>query len=87
VEASRASRLAIIGYGYFRAAAALRGKPSASGIVGGKRCRLVGRVSMEMMAVDVTELPEGSARRGDFATLIGGGMGVDDLAAACGTTG
>ena len=37
--------------------------------------------------MDVTDLPEGSARRGDFATLIGGDIGVDDVAAAAGTIG
>jgi alanine racemase len=89
--ASRPSRLAIVavgyGDGYFRAAAAVRGKPAASVVIAGKRCPLVGRVSMDMIAVDVTDLPEGSAHRGDFATLIGAGIGVDDLAAASGTIG
>jgi len=42
---------------------------------------------MDIIAVDVTDLPEGSAHRGDFATLIGGGIGVDDLAAASGRCG
>jgi alanine racemase len=42
---------------------------------------------MDLIAVDVTDLPEGSARRGDFATLIGEGMSVDDLAAGMGTVG
>jgi alanine racemase len=89
--ASRASRLAIIavgyGDGYFRAAAAARGKPAAAVVIAGKRCPLAGRVSMDLIAVDVTDLPEGSVRRGDFATLIGAGIDVDDLAAASGTIG
>jgi len=89
--ASRPSRLAIVavgyGDGYFRAAAAAKGKQAASVIVAGKRCPLAGRVSMDMIAVDVTDLPESSARRGDFATLIGGDIGVDDLAAASRTIG
>ena len=42
---------------------------------------------MDLIAVDVTDLPEGTARRGDFATLIGDGMSVDDLAAGMGTIG
>jgi alanine racemase len=89
--ASRASRLAIIavgyGDGYFRSTAAARSKPAASVMIAGKRCPIVGRVSMDMIAVDITDLPEGSAHRGDFATLIGAGIGVDDLAAAAGTIG
>jgi alanine racemase len=37
--------------------------------------------------VDVTDLPEGAARRGGLATLIGDGLSVDDLAAGMGTIG
>jgi alanine racemase len=88
--AARPSRLAIIAVGYadgYPRAAATKGRPAAPVIVAGKHCPLVGRVSMDLIAVDVTDLPEGSARRGDFATLIGGDIGVDDVAAAAGTIG
>jgi alanine racemase len=89
--ASRASRIAVIAVGYgdgfLRSAAAAKGKPAAEVIVGGKRCPVAGRVSMDLIAVDVTDLADGTARRGDFATLIGEGMSVDDLAAAMGTIG
>jgi alanine racemase len=88
---TRPSRLAIVavGYadGYARAAGAAKGKPPAEVIVSGKRCPLVGRISMDLMAIDVTDLPEGSARRGDLATLIGGELGVDELGTATGTIG
>jgi alanine racemase len=88
---TRPSRLAIVavGYadGYARAAGAIKGKPGTEAIVAGKRCPVVGRVSMDLMAIDVTDLPEGSARRGDFATLVGGGIGVDEIGAASGTIG
>ena len=56
-------------------------------IIAGKRCPLIGRISMDLLAVDVTDLPGGGARRGEFATLIGGDIGVDELGAACGTIG
>jgi len=89
--AARPSRLAIIttgyGDGYFRSAAAAKAKAPAQVIVAGKPCPLVGRVSMDLLAVDVTDVPAGQARRGEFATLIGGSFGVDELAAACGTIG
>jgi alanine racemase len=89
--AARPTRLAIIaaGYadGYFRAAAAARDKPPADVIIAGKRCPLVGRISMDLLAADVTELPISAARRGEFATLIGGEIGVDELGAASGTIG
>jgi alanine racemase len=42
---------------------------------------------MDLLAVDVTALPENAVRRGDLITLIGATIGVDDLAAAAGTIG
>jgi alanine racemase len=87
--AARPSRLAIVavgyGDGYFRAAAASRTKSAAQVLVAGERCPVVGRISMDLMAIDVTDLPDGRARRGEFATLIGGELGVDEVAEACGT--
>jgi len=87
--AQRPSRIAIIAVGYgdgfLRSSAGDRTKPPAQVIVGGKRCPLAGRVSMDLIAVDVTDVPDGRARRGDFATLIGGDLGVDALAATAGT--
>jgi alanine racemase len=89
--ATRPSRVAIValGYadGYLRSASAAKGKPAAQVIIAGKRCPIAGRVSMDVLAVDVTDLPDGTVRRGDFATLIGDGMSVDDVAAAMGTIG
>jgi alanine racemase len=88
---TRPSRVAIVavGYadGYARAASAAKGKPAAEVMVANRHCPLAGRISMDLLAVDVTDLPEGSARRGDFATLIGGDIGVDKLGAASGTIG
>jgi alanine racemase len=90
-SAARPSRLAVIAVGYadgfLRSAAANKGKTAGEVVVAGKRCPVAGRVSMDLIAVDVTDLPEGSARRGDFATLIGESMSVDDLAAGMGTVG
>jgi alanine racemase len=42
---------------------------------------------MDLLAVDVTELPEHLPRRGDLATLLGEEIGVDDLASHAGTIG
>ena len=89
--AKRATRLAIVavGYadGYLRAASASDAAPGADAIVAGKRCPLAGRVSMDLLAIDITDLPDGSARRGDLVTLIGDEITVDDLAKAAGTIG
>jgi alanine racemase len=90
-SASRPSRIATIAIGYadgfLRSAAASKGKPPAEVVIAGRRCPVVGRVSMDLLAVDVTDLGEGGARRGHFATLIGQGMSVDELAAGIGTIG
>jgi alanine racemase len=87
--AGRASRIAIIAVGYadgfLRSAGAAKGKVAAEIVVAGKRCPLVGRISMDLLAVDVSDLAAGSVRRGDLATLIGEGMSIDEIAAGMGT--
>jgi alanine racemase len=87
--AARPSRIAVVavGYadGYLRSAAAGKGKAPAEVVIADKRCPVAGRVSMDLIAVDVTDLPDGAARRGGLATLIGEGVTVDDLATAMGT--
>ena len=89
--AKRATRIAVaaVGYadGYLRAASASDEAPGGEAIVAGKRCPFAGRVSMDLIAIDVTELPEGAVRRGDFATLIGDEITVDAVASAAGTIG
>jgi alanine racemase len=89
--AKRATKLAVVavGYadGYLRAASASDLAPGADVIVAGKRCPLAGRVSMDLLAIDITDLPDGSVRRGDLVTLIGDEITVDDLAKAAGTIG
>jgi alanine racemase len=87
--AGRPSRIAVIAAGhadgFLRSAAGAKGRPAAEVVIAGRRCPIVGRVSMDVAAVDVTDLPEGNARRGNFATLIGDGMTADQLAAGFGT--
>ncbi|HTE99065.1 MAG TPA: alanine racemase [Bradyrhizobium sp.] len=89
--ARRPTRLAIVsaGYadGYFRAGGSNDGTRGAEVKVAGKRCPVAGRISMDLMAVDVTDLPHNAARRGHMATLIGEGITVDELAHHFGTIG
>ncbi len=42
---------------------------------------------MDLICIDVTDLPEGTARRGDEALFIGGGISIDAVAASAGTIG
>jgi alanine racemase len=52
-------------------------------LVDGVRTRLVGRVSMDMLCVDLTELPQAGV--GSEVVLWGLGMPVEEVAAAAGT--
>jgi alanine racemase len=87
--ANRATRIAIISIGYadgiLRAASARDGKPGAEAIVAGRRCPAAGLISMDLLAIDVTALPEELPRRGELAILLGHDVGVDDLASHAGT--
>jgi alanine racemase len=89
--ARRPTKLAIVsaGYadGYFRAASANDGTRGAEVVVAGKRCPIAGRISMDLMAVDITDLPDKTARRGHMATLIGEGITIDEVAHHFGTIG
>jgi alanine racemase len=89
--ARRVTKLAVVavGYadGYLRAASASDDAPGADAIVAGKRCPIAGRVSMDLIAIDITSLPDNSVRRGELATLIGDEISVDDVAHAAGTIG
>jgi alanine racemase len=89
--ARRPTRLAIVaaGYadGYFRAGGSNDGTRGAEAVVAGKRCPVAGRISMDLMAIDVTDLEKNAVRRGHLVTLIGEGVTVDELAHHFGTIG
>jgi alanine racemase len=52
-------------------------------LVNGKRSRIVGRVSMDMICVDLSDLPQASI--GTPVTLWGEGLPADEVAASAGT--
>jgi alanine racemase len=89
--ARRPTRLAIVsaGYadGYFRAGGSNDGTRGAEVVVAGRRCPVAGRISMDLMAVDVTDLEKNAVRRGHLVTLIGEGVTIDELAHHFGTIG
>src|SRR3984957_8961622 len=89
--ARRPTKLAIVsaGYadGYFRAGGSNDGTRGADVVVAGKRCPVVDRISMDLMAIDITDLDKNAARRGNMVTLIGEGITVDELAHHFGTIG
>jgi alanine racemase len=88
--AKRRKRLAFVslGYadGYPRPADA--SAASLQVAIGGQRCPVAAAPSIDLLAVDVTDLPDRSlARFGAMATLIGDAIPIDALAAAAGSSG
>ena len=82
--ARRPSRIATVSCGY--ADGYPRTAPSGTEVlIRGARVPLAGRVSMDMLAVDVTDLPQ--AQLGDAVELWGTQVPIDELARACGTIG
>jgi alanine racemase len=83
----RQSRIAILstGYadGYHRAAGSTDQRRGAEVMLHGRRAPLFGRISMDLMAIDVTDVPE--AARGDWVELFGAAMPVAEVAEAGGT--
>jgi alanine racemase len=82
--ASRPHRLGVVACGY--ADGYPRHAPNGTPVrVLGTKVRLAGRVSMDMITVDLTDVPE--ARVGSPVVLWGEGMPVDDVATAAATVG
>ena len=81
--------IASIGYadGFPRAAGGSDGSPGATVMVGRTRCPLIGRVSMDLIAIDVTDCPPGGVARGAWVEIFGEAIPVDEAAAAAGTIG
>jgi len=92
-KARRRTRLATLLAGYAdglpRGAGAVDGRDGAGAEVevAGRRCPLVGRVSMDLIIADVTDLPENAARPGEYARLFGGSVSLDEFAERSGTIG
>ena len=82
--ASRAHRIGVVACGY--ADGYPRHAPNGTPVlVCGKKVRMAGRVSMDMITVDLTDVPE--ARVGSPVVLWGEGLPVDDVASAAATVG
>ncbi len=62
-------RVAVLGAGYADGLPRALSNRDAAVLIGGRRCALLGRVTMDLTVVDVSEAPE--ANVGDEAVLIG----------------
>jgi len=82
-EAKRDSRIAVLGAGYKdgipRSLSSRNGKEPGQVYLAGRRCPIVGRVSMDMMAIDVTDVPPSLCTRGTRAELLGPNIAIDDV--------
>jgi alanine racemase len=78
------AHIAVVGAGYADGYPRRLGNVGVASI-GGIRVPVVGRVSMDLLCLDVSALPEGAAREGTYVDLIGGGISIDEVAAAAGT--
>lgn len=85
-KSPRESRIATVAAGY--ADGYLR---SLSGVgtvaLGGRSCPVVGRVSMDLITVDVSGVPPAEAQPGAFVEVLGSSVTPDDAADAAGTIG
>jgi alanine racemase len=81
-RAARATRMAVVAAGYGDGYP--RSVPSGTPVaVNGHRAPLIGRVSMDMITVDVTDLPP--VATGDPVVLWGDGVPVEEIARMAGT--
>ena len=81
-EASGPTRVGVVACGY--ADGYPRHAPTGTPIlVEGRRTRVLGRVSMDMLACDLTHLPDAGV--GSAVTLWGEGLAADEVASAAGT--
>ncbi len=84
-------RIATVAAGY--ADGVFRHLSSASATIGGhvvirgQRCEIAGRVSMDLITVDVTSVEGEPVQRGDWAELIGPHITIEEVGSRAGTIG
>jgi alanine racemase len=82
--ASPPARIAVVALGYsdgYPRSLSNRGVAS----INGKRVPIVGRVSMDMLCLDVSALPKQDVSEGMLVDLIGDGVSLDEVATSAGT--
>ncbi|GLQ10070.1 alanine racemase [Devosia yakushimensis] len=88
---SRNSKLAIIAHGYadgfLRSLSGTNSRPGGKVAIRGKVCPVIGRISMDISIVDITELGSDLPSPGEGAEVLGNLIGADDQADAAGTIG
>jgi alanine racemase len=90
-KAHRPTRLATLSIGYAdglpRGAESSQTKKGGDVLIGGTRCAMLGRVSMDLLIVDVTDVPDEALTPGSYATIIGDELTIDAVGDSAGTIG
>jgi alanine racemase len=85
----RPSRIATVAVGYadglFRALSTKDGEQGLFVYVGSHAAPILGRVSMDLITIDVTGIPEALAQRGEWVELLGPNVSAHELARHAGT--
>ena len=88
-RAERPSRVAVLGLGYADGYLRSLSWPARNGpaqvMIGGHYAPVIGRVSMDSICVDVTDVPEDFVERGVRAEVLGPNVTVDEVAKWAGT--
>jgi len=83
------TRIAVVAVGYadgiFRALSTRDDKEGLSVFIGGHAAPILGRISMDLITVDVTTIPGDIARRGEWVELIGPNVSAQAMAHHAGT--
>lgn len=89
-RATRPTRIAVVSAGYAdgfaRALSGTSGTEGGTIAIAGQRAPIVGRVSMDLITADITDIDIPIAP-GDLATLIGPGLTIEAMGQAAGTIG
>jgi alanine racemase len=83
--AKRALRNAVVAAGYadglLRRASSSDDRPGGFGMIGGHKAPILGRISMDMITLDVTDIPEHLVQRGGLVEMLGPNVAAADMAA------
>jgi alanine racemase len=82
--AARGSRTAVLGIGYADGYSRMLGNCGVASVAG-RRVPVIGRVSMDLTAIDVSSVPEDEIAVGTWVELFGNDIAIDDVAEAAGT--
>jgi alanine racemase len=90
-RATSPRRIATIAAGYadgvFRHASATNETPGGFVAIRAKRAPIIGRVSMDLITVDVTDIDDPAPQRGDWVDIVGPDLPIELVGRAAGTIG